>query len=113
MTDEIPPSRSSAPPSPPELDARLDRVLRLFTRLSLICLAAGLAGALVWPGALAARVLLHTGIILLLASPGSRLVVIVAVHGHKRQWAIVVMAAVTLAIMMSSLVAGLLVLLVR
>lgn len=109
MTDEIPPSRSSAPPSPPELDARLNRVLRLFTRLSLICLAAGLAAALVWPGALAPRVLLHAGVSLLLASPGSRLVVIVAVHAHKRQWSIVVMAVITLAIMLSSLAAGLLV----
>lgn len=94
-------------PAPPPLDARLDRVLRIFTRLSTACLAVGLVIMLAAPGALAARIFLHAGIILLLASPGARLVVIVAVHLQRRQWGTTVMAALTLAIMMSSLVAGL------
>lgn len=101
------PNEPDAGPAPPPLDARLDRVLRIFTRLSAICLALGLVGALAWPGELAPRVLLHTGIILLLASPGARLVVLVAVYAQRRQWGTVVMAALTLAIMMSSLIAGL------
>jgi hypothetical protein len=95
-----------APPAPP-LDTRLDRVLRIFTRLSAGCLAVGLVAALVWPDELAPSAVLHAGIVLLLASPGSRLVVIVAVYAHRRQWTTVVMAATTLAIMMSSLIAGL------
>ena len=108
MSDEIPPPRPApAAPSPPGLDARLDRVLHVFTAVSLASLALGLAASLVWPEALAVRGLLHAGIILLLASPGSRLVVIIAVHAQTRQWGVVTMAAVTLAIMMGSLVAGL------
>lgn len=96
-----------AGPAPPPLDARLDRVLRIFTRLSTACLVVGLVIVLAAPGALPARIFLHAGIILLLASPGARLVVIVAVHVQRRQWGTTVMAALTLAIMMSGLLAGL------
>ncbi|MFP5378396.1 MAG: hypothetical protein ACLGHP_01285 [Vicinamibacteria bacterium] len=106
MSDEIttPPAGT---PAPPELDTRLDRVLRWFRRASTALLALGLPLTLAWPDAFLARLPIHAGIILLLASPGARLVVITGVHAHRRQWRVAVMAAVTLAIMMVSLVAGL------
>lgn len=96
-----------ARPAATPLDARLDRVLHIFTWLSVGGLAAGLVAALVWPGEPAPDILLHAGIILLLASPGARLVVILAVYAQRRQWTTVGMAALTLAIMMTSLIAGL------
>lgn len=100
------PDGLDAPPPAP-LDTRLDRVLRAFTRLSSALLAVGLVSALTWPGTMPPRILLHAGIILLLASPGARLVVIVAVHARRGQWRTATMAALTLAIMMGSLMAGL------
>lgn len=102
------PREDDAAPARPELDVRLDRVLRVFVRLSAVCLALGLATALAWPGALPPRILLHAGLILLLASPAARLVVIVVVHTQKRRWSTVTMAVVTLMILMGSLAAGLL-----
>lgn len=106
MSDEIAPPPAGTP-APPELDARLDRVLRWFRRASTALLAIGLPLAVAWPDAFAARLPIHAGVILLLASPGARLVVITAVHGQRGQWRVAVMAGVTLAIMMVSLIAGL------
>jgi glucose-6-phosphate-specific signal transduction histidine kinase len=111
VIDEAPaPSALRDLPSPPKLDARLDRVLRVFTWLSAALLGAGLAVELAWPGAIVSRVLLNAGIILLLATPGARLVVIAGVHAHRRQWRVVVLAGTALATMAASLVAGLVVL---
>lgn len=102
------PAGEARTPVAPALDARLDRVLRVFARASAALLGLGLVAALTWPGALPPRVLLHAGLIVLLASPGARLVVIVIVHAHRRQWKMAALASLALAIMTASLVAGLL-----
>jgi hypothetical protein len=110
LSSALPPEEpASAPPARP-LDARLDRVLWIFTWLSMGCLTVGLAAAMAWPHEVAPHFLLHAGIVLLLAAPGARLVVIVAVYAQRRQWGTVLMAVLTIGILMSSLIAGLVVL---
>ena len=68
------------------LEKRIGRVLRLGITASSLCLGVGLAMALVGVKAEFARPLLTAGLIVLLATPASRVVVSAVVYMRSRDW---------------------------
>jgi uncharacterized membrane protein len=90
--------------------ARLERtigiVLRAGVMTSSICLAAGLVVSLAG-GARAADLLLHAGVIILLATPVARVLISIVEYVRERDWPFVVLTAIVLVELMASAVAAL------
>ena len=78
-------------------------MLRLGVTGSSVCLAAGLALSFFDGGAGAARALLHTGIIVLLATPVARVFVSMSEYALQRDW---VFAGLTLTVLLELLVSA-------
>jgi uncharacterized membrane protein len=76
----------------------LGRVLGLGTRASTVALALGLALALLNPGR-AAHLLLHGGLIVLMATPVLRVMVSVVTFARRREWQFVVYTTFVLALL--------------
>ena len=80
----------------------LGRVLGLGTRASTASLGLGLALALLRPGRLA-DVLLHAGLVILLATPVLRVVISIAAFARRREWPFVLYTAFVLALLVSGI----------
>jgi uncharacterized membrane protein len=88
------------------LETILGRVLRVGVTVSSLCLAVGLALSLAPGMANAARVLLHAGIIVLLATPAARVVASIGEYVVERDWVFVSLTAIVLAELLASLLAA-------
>jgi uncharacterized membrane protein len=91
---------------------RLERIVGLVLRagvtLSSTCLAAGLVWTLVGGSGGITRLLLQTGIIVLLATPVARVVVSIGEYAFERDWPFAILTTIVLAELMASAVAALL-----
>jgi uncharacterized membrane protein len=94
----------------PQQSARLERVIGLVLRggvlVSSVCLTAGLVLSLAGVGP-AASVLLNTGIVVLLATPVSRVVVSTIEYVIERDWTFAMLTFVVLLELFASAVAAL------
>ena len=93
-----------------EIPTRLERTigvaLRAGVTTSSICLGAGLALSLAG-GARAADLLLHAGVIILLATPVARVLISIVEYTRERDWRFVALTAIVLVELMASAVAAL------
>ena len=89
------------------LERTIGIVLRTGVILSTACLVVGLIAALVSGEAALSRVLLNTGIIILLATPFARVVVSVVQYTLARDWTFAVLTTVVLIELLASAVAAL------
>jgi uncharacterized membrane protein len=91
--------------------ARLERAIGITLRagvtLSSICLGAGLLVGLATGGAPLERALLNIGIIALLATPVTRVVISIAEYVSERDWTFVTLTVIVLAELLASAVAAL------
>jgi uncharacterized membrane protein len=90
---------------------RLERtiavVLRAGVTLSSACLALGLIAALVGGQSELSRVLLHTGLIVLFATPVTRVVVSIVQYVGERDWTFAALTTIVLVELLASAVAAL------
>ncbi len=89
---------------------RLERIIGVLLRVgvsaSSLCLGAGLALSFVAAGVPASRILLQTGVIVLLATPVARVAVSVVEYGLQRDWVFVTLTLTVLVELLASLVAA-------
>lgn len=78
------------------LELIIGRVLRLGTATSSTCFAAGLSLMILGRSGGLARVLLSAGLIILLATPATRVVVSVAEYARERDWLFVALTLLVL-----------------
>jgi uncharacterized membrane protein len=90
------------------LEQVVGAVLRAGVLLSSVCLAAGLALALIAGEAGIAGLLLHTGIVVLLATPVARVVVSIVQYAIERDWTFTLLTAIVLVELLASAAAALL-----
>jgi uncharacterized membrane protein len=81
-----------------EIERTLGRVLNAGTQASTVTLALGLALALLYPGLLA-TVLLHAGIVVLMATPVLRVAVSIVAFTSRREWRFVVFTTTVLVLL--------------
>ena len=90
--------------------ARLERVIAIVLRAGMttssICLAAGLVLAFAGPAA-GADLLLHGGIIILLATPVARVLISIVEYVRQRDWRFAALTALVLMELMASAAAAL------
>ena len=103
---------NAATPARKAAGARLERivcvVLRVGVTTSSMCMAAGLVLELLSGStATASAVLLHVGVIVLLATPVARVVVSLVQYVNERDWAFVALTGIVLVELMASAVAAL------
>jgi uncharacterized membrane protein len=96
--------RANAAATP--LERVIGVVLRAGVMASSACLAIGLLLALTGGGGLAG-ILLHAGIIVLLATPLARVIVSIVQYASQRDWAFTALTAIVLLELMASAVAAL------
>jgi len=89
------------------LERLLGRVLQAGVTTSSIGLAIGLALALAFPGAQPPVYVIHAGLIILMATPVTRVVVSVTQYVAERDWPFVAMTTTVLVLLLGSLVAAL------
>jgi uncharacterized membrane protein len=89
-------------------EVTLGRVLTIGTRASTACLAAGLMLTFFIPEARVTAVLLTAGIVVLMATPVTRVIVSVAEFARQRDWLFVLYTCIVLALLVGSLVVALL-----
>ena len=90
-----------------KMEQTIGVVLRAGVIISSICLAAGLALALVNGEGGAAGMLLRAGILVLLATPVARVVVSIAKYANERDWLFTLLTAIVLAELLASAAAAL------
>jgi uncharacterized membrane protein len=100
------PDRGNAPAT--SLERVIGVVLRAGVMASSACLAVGLLLALLMGGSGLAGILLHAGIIVLLATPVARVIVSIVQYASQRDWAFTALTAIVLLELMASAVAALL-----
>jgi uncharacterized membrane protein len=88
------------------LERSICRVLRAGVLGSSVCLSAGLLLTLMGQGADVARMLLWVGLVVLLVTPGARVVVSVAEYVKKRDWAFVALTLSVLLALTGSVIAA-------
>ncbi|OLE78394.1 MAG: hypothetical protein AUF76_19195 [Acidobacteria bacterium 13_1_20CM_2_65_9] len=93
--------------SPSRLERLIGAVLRAGVTASSICLGAGLVLALIGGGEAIANVLLHTGIVVLLATPVARVLVSIVEYAQQRDWTFTLLTAIVLVELLASAVAAL------
>ncbi len=90
---------------------RLERVIGVVLRAGVMassaCLAVGLLLALLTGDSGLAGILLHAGIIVLLATPVARVIVSIVQYASQRDWAFTALTAIVLLELMASAVAAL------
>jgi uncharacterized membrane protein len=89
-------------------EVTLGRVLTIGTRASTACLAAGLMLTFFIPEARVTAVLLTAGIVVLMATPVTRVIVSVVEFARQRVWLFVLHTCIVLALLVGSLVVALL-----
>src|SRR5262249_6924831 len=77
-------------------------VLRAGVALSTACLSVGLIIGLLVPGSEASRILLHAGLIALLATPVARVVVSIAQYVRERDWTFAALTTIVLVELLAS-----------
>jgi uncharacterized membrane protein len=82
-------------------------VLRAGVAASSVCLAAGLVLAVLYGEGWLARLLLNTGIVVLLMTPVARVVVSIVQYASDRDWAFTLLTAIVLVELLASAVAAL------
>jgi uncharacterized membrane protein len=82
-------------------------VLRAGVFLSTACLVLGLGAAIAFGGGTAAHVLLHAGIIILLATPVSRVVVSIVEYSIARDWTFAALTTIVFLELTASAIAAL------
>jgi uncharacterized membrane protein len=90
------------------LERVLGRVLRIGSMLSTSILALGLLVALVAPSSAAGPAVIRAGLLVLLATPVARVVTSVFEYASDRDWLFASLTFVVLAIVVGSLLVGLL-----
>ena len=90
------------------LERMIGRVLRAGVTTSSVCLASGLLWTMAEGTSAPARLLLQTGIVVLLATPVARVVVSVAQYVSERDWTFTTLTAIVLVELLASVVAALL-----
>jgi len=100
------PDRENAPTT--SLERVIGVVLRAGVMASSACLAVGLLLALLMGDTGLAGILLHAGIIVLLATPVARVIVSIVQYASQRDWAFTALTAIVLLELMASAVAALL-----
>ena len=100
------PDRGNAPAT--SLERVIGVVLRAGVMASSACLAVGLLLALLTGDSGLAGILLHAGIIVLLATPVARVIVSIVQYASQRDWAFTALTAIVLLELMASAVAALL-----
>jgi uncharacterized membrane protein len=90
-----------------KLERAIGTVLRSGVALSSACLVLGLVATLLSSDSGAARVLLHTGIIILLMTPVARVVVSIVQYSLARDWTFAGLTTVVLLELLASAVAAL------
>jgi len=90
------------------LERIIGRVLRAGVTTSSVCLAVGLLWAMAAETSSMPRLLMQTGIIVLLATPVARVVVSVAEYVVERDWPFATLTAIVLLELLASAVAALL-----
>ena len=88
------------------LELIIGKVLRLGTATSSTCFAAGLSLMILGRGDGLARVLLPAGLIILLATPTTRVIVSVVEYVRERDWVFVALTLTVLLALAASLVAA-------
>jgi uncharacterized membrane protein len=90
---------------------RLERSIAIVLRggvvISSVCLAVGLALALLDPGGGVSQALLQTGILVLLLTPAARVVISTVEYTVAREWTFAVLTAIVLLELIASGVAAL------
>lgn len=89
-----------------KLERRIGLVLGAGVMTSSVCLAAGLLLAFAREGGVAG-ILLHTGIIVLLATPVARVVVSIAQYARERDWTFTALTVIVLLELLASAAAAL------
>jgi Protein of unknown function (DUF1634) len=85
-------------------EVTLGRVLTTGTRASTACLAAGLMLTFFLPEARVTALLLTAGLIVLMATPATRVIVSVVEFARQRDWLFVLYTFIVLALLVGSLV---------
>ena len=88
------------------LELAIGRVLRVGTRTSSICFAAGLVLMIAGRGGTLARVLLPAGLFILMATPPARVIVSVVEYIRERDWLFVALTLTVLLALAASVVAA-------
>lgn len=91
-----------------QLELMIGRVLKTGVFASGICLVIGLALLYVPGGARAAGILINVGLIILMTTPATRVVVSVFEYMRERDWLFVVLTTIVLVSLLGSLLVGLL-----
>ncbi len=89
------------------LERAVGAVLRAGVTISIVCMVLGLITTLATGEGEAARLLLHAGIIILLATPVARVVVSIAQYVMFRDWAFAVLTTIVLVELAASAIAAL------
>jgi uncharacterized membrane protein len=89
------------------LERAIGFVLRAGVVLSTACLFLGLMAALVLGDTTVPRILLHTGIVILLGTPVARVIVSITQYTLARDWAFASLTAIVLVELLASAVAAL------
>ena len=89
------------------MERAIGAVLRFGVALSSSCLAVGLVTYLLAGDGELARLLLHTGIIVLLATPAARVVVSIGQYISERDWTFAALTMIVLAELIASAVTAL------
>jgi uncharacterized membrane protein len=88
-------------------EVTLGRVLTIGTRASTACLAAGLMLTFFVPEARVTATLLTAGLVVLMATPVTRVIVSVVEFARQRDWRFVLYTVFVLALLLGSLVVAL------
>ena len=91
----------------PRLERVIGVVLRAGVTISSLCFAVGLVLSLLGDGSGVATIVLHAGVVVLLATPGARVVVSIVEYANERDWLFVTLTAVVLVELMASAVVAL------
>jgi uncharacterized membrane protein len=91
-----------------KLEPLVGVILRAGVIASSLCLAIGLGLALAAGEGGAAGVLLHTGIVILLATPVARVIVSIGQYARERDWTFTALTAIVLLELVASAAAALL-----
>jgi uncharacterized membrane protein len=99
-------------PAPPSMDDRgfestLGRLLGIGVLVSSACLAAGLVLTLLRPAGGPQRALLTMGLLLLIATPITRVAVSAAIYARRRDWVFAALTAIVLLELFASVAAAL------
>jgi uncharacterized membrane protein len=89
---------------PVNLELAIGRVLRAGVLASSVCLAVGLLLTLAGQDGRIAHVILTSGLIILLATPGARVVVSVVEYARERDWLFVALTLTVLSALVGSVV---------